>query len=114
MTQPQDNQGPVWPSLNTPQQPVPPDLTARRDAQELAARRANDARLLAKYKGFKPLMIWYSVWAIIFFVGGISAFSSKSGGVGLGFFGLGLAAVSALYARYLYRGGLRRVWFFIF
>ena len=84
-----------------------------RDATELAARRAASAALLEKYKGFKPLMLWYSAWAILFVAGAFSAFSTK-GGVGPGFICLGLAALSALYARYLFRGGLRRVWFFIF
>src|SRR5664279_6344034 len=82
-----------------------------KDATELAARRAASAALLAKYKGPKPLMIWYSVWSILFLIGGISAFSTKGGAV-TGLVGLGLAALSALYARYLFRGGLRRVWFF--
>jgi len=93
----------------------PPHGMSDRDFYELSARRAADAALLSKYQGWKPLVIWYTAWTALLVAGAFGSFSAKGGGgIGVGFICLGLAALSALYARYLYRGGLRRVWFFIF
>jgi hypothetical protein len=71
------------------------------------------AALHAKYSGFKPLMIWYSLLTVGFVWGAFSLFATK-GGAMPGLVCLVLAAASAAYAVYLFRGGLRRVWFFIF
>lgn len=91
-----------------------PDANTPRsaDARELAARRDADARLAAKYTGWKPLVFWYISWAVLCVVGAISMLSTKM--VASGLVALVLAGLALLYARYLYNGGLRRVWFFIF
>jgi hypothetical protein len=85
-------------------------------ARELAALKAHlarqDAAQRAKYTGWQPLTIWYTLWAALF--GLASVFSLLSGAFGaflLGAVGTGLIA---LYAKYLYNGGSRRVWFIIF
>ncbi len=85
---------------------------SQKDAEELAARRAHDAKLTAKYHGWKPLVIWYALWATLFGVGAIS--SLAAGKVGVCVVGIVLCALCLKYAHYLYNGGRRRVWFVIF
>jgi hypothetical protein len=81
------------------------------DAAELAARRAADARLAARFHGWKAIVIWYALWAVIVGIGAIS--SLASGQAGPFFVGALICALSAKYAHYLYNGGRRRVWFVI-
>jgi hypothetical protein len=92
-----------------------PDLGAstfsQKDAEELKARRAADAKREAKLRGWKPLTIWYSFWAIVIAIGVLS--SLGSGHVGTALIGCGICAACIKYAHYLYNGGRRRVWFFI-
>ena len=79
------------------------------DAQELAARRAHDAKLEAKLHGWRPLPVWYAFWAIL---AGISAIAGLANGqVGVFFIGVVICALCAKYVHYLYNGGRRRVWF---
>jgi hypothetical protein len=86
-------------------------LMSQRDVAELAARREHDARLAAKYRGWKPLVIWYAFWCLMFGIGAISALGSGNAG---GFFVCAaVSGLSAKYSHYLYNGGLRRVWFVI-
>jgi hypothetical protein len=86
-------------------------LMSQRDAAELAARRAHDAQLAVKYYGWKPLVIWYAFWALVFAIAALS--SLASGGIGTFFVGAAVSGLSAKYSHYLYNGGLRRVWFVI-
>ena len=86
-------------------------LMSKSDAAELAARRADDARLAAKYHGWKPLVIWYAFWSALFAIGAISALGS--GGAGGFFLCAAVSGLSAKYAHYLYNGGRHRVWFVI-
>jgi hypothetical protein len=79
------------------------------DAVELNAYRAAQAKAEARYHGWRPLPIWYTCWAILIAIGGIS--SGSAGGV-VG--GLVVAGLLGLYVRYLYRGGKYRVWFVVF
>ena len=86
-------------------------LMSQRDAAELAARRAEDARLAAKYHGWKPLVIWYAFWSALFGIGALSALAS--GGAGAFFVAAAISGLSAKYSHYLYNGGRHRVWFVI-
>jgi hypothetical protein len=81
------------------------------DEQELAARRAHDAKLEAKLHGWKPLPVWYAFWAILFGIGAIAALGK--GQVGVFFVGVVICGLCAKYVHYLYNGGRRRVWFVI-
>jgi len=81
------------------------------DAAELAARRAAEAKLEARLRGWKPLTLWYAFWAIVIAIGSIS--SLGAGHVGSFFIGVALSAACVKYTHYLYNGGRRRVWFFI-
>jgi hypothetical protein len=85
---------------------------SQRDYEELAARRAHDAEMEKKYRGWKPLTLWYSFWAALFALGGISALTT--GQVGVFLVALVLCALCVLYVRNLYNGGRHRVWFVIF
>jgi hypothetical protein len=99
----------------SPTPPPPPDREAsafsQRDATELAARRAADAKLQARLRGWKPLTIWYAFWAIVIAIGAVS--SLGSGQVGSFLLGAAICAACVKYTHYLYNGGRRRVWFFI-
>jgi len=79
------------------------------DEAELTARRAAEARQLAKYRGWKPLPIWYTFWAILIAIGGLVA-----GNVGTALACLVVAGLLGWYVHYLYNGGKHRVWFIIF
>lgn len=85
-------------------------------ADELAALKADiarqQARQRAKYTGWKPLTIWYSLWAVLVGLGSVSALLAGEPGVFLG--GALVTAMICLYVRYLYAGGTFRVWFFVF
>lgn len=82
------------------------------DASELAARRAEEARIRAKYTGLNPLPVWYGFWAVVI---GISAIVGLAHGqFGVFLLGATASAGCALYTRYLWRGGLKRWFFFIF
>lgn len=81
------------------------------DAAELAARRAYDLALEARYHGWKSLTIWYAFWAVLIGIGAITAFAH--GQVGAGMIALVLLALCVKYIHYLYNGGRRRVWFII-
>jgi hypothetical protein len=81
------------------------------DAEELAARRTAEAKLEARLRGWKPLTLWYAFWAIVIAIGSIS--SLGGGHVGAFFIGAALTACCLKYTHYLYNGGRRRVWFFI-
>lgn len=85
-------------------------------AEELAALKANIAHEAAaqrsRYTGWKPLTIWYVCWAV--FVGAVSLKALTSGAVGTFVVGAIVTGLLGLYARYLYGGGTRRVWFMIF
>jgi hypothetical protein len=82
------------------------------DAQELAARRAHDARLEAKYRGWKPLVVWYSFWTTMLLISAV--YGLVSGAFGGFLVAAVLAALVGKYTQYLYNGGRRRVWFLIF
>lgn len=90
---------------------APPPRFSQNDATELAARRAADAKLESRLHGWKPLTMWYALWAIAIAIGGIS--SLASGQVGAFFLAGALCGACTKYAHYLYHGGRRRVWFFI-
>jgi hypothetical protein len=83
-------------------------------ATELAALKDSLARHAAahraKYTGWKPLTVWYTVWALVFAVLSVKALGSGSAAKFL--VEIVVAALGALYARYLYGGGSYRVWFF--
>jgi hypothetical protein len=106
-------ESPVQPTSAGPgvSAPSAPPAFSAKDAAELAARREAEARLEAKLRGWKPLTIWYAAWAILIAIGSFSALGSGQAGAGL--FGLALCAAAIKYAHYLYNGGRRRVWFFI-
>jgi hypothetical protein len=82
---------------------------SQRDAAELAARRAADAKLEARLRGWKPLTIWYAFWAVVIAIGAVS--SLGSGQVGTFLLGVAICAACVKYTHYLYNGGRRRVWF---
>lgn len=82
------------------------------DAEELAARRAVDAKLRAKYTGWKPLVFWYAFWTVLFAIGALSALFNGQFGVFL--VSAVFTVLGFMYAKYLYNGGRRRVWFVIF
>jgi membrane protein YqaA with SNARE-associated domain len=84
---------------------------SRRDAAELAARRTADARLQARLHGWKAIVIWYALWSVFTGIGAISALFS--GQVGAFFVSALICALCATYARYLFHGGRRRVWFVV-
>lgn len=84
---------------------------SRSDAQELAARRAQDERIRAKYHGWKPLVIWYVFWATLIGIGGIASLAAAN--IGGFFISAILCGLALKYAHYLYHGGRRRVWFVI-
>lgn len=71
-----------------------------------------EADFIAKYTGWKPLVLWYAAWAALLAFSAVAALVQTQFLVFL--LAGGLSALSGIYARYLYRGGLRRVWFFIF
>ncbi len=81
------------------------------DAEELQTRRAAEARLVARLRGWKPIVLWYSLWTVLLGIGAIS--SLASGQVGASLITLGITGLCAKYAHYLYNGGRRRVWFVI-
>jgi hypothetical protein len=85
-------------------------------AAELAALKAGiareEARLRAKYTGWKPLTIWYTLWALLFGFASVSALLAGQPAVFLA--GALFTGLACLYARYLYRGGRYRVWFVVF
>jgi hypothetical protein len=83
------------------------------DATELAARRAHDVAIAAKYTGVKPLVVWYGAWTALL---ALSVIMSPFDGRGLmvSFLSLVVATLGGLYTRYLYRGGRHRVWFVFF
>jgi hypothetical protein len=85
-------------------------VSSRTGAAELAARRAADAELEAKLRGWKPLTIWYAFWAVVIAIGAVS--SLGSGPVGTFLLGAAICAACVKYTHYLYNGGRRRVWFF--
>ena len=73
------------------------------------ARRAYDAKLEARLRGWKPLSIWYAFCASLLAIGGISALGAGQVGV---FFGCIVACALCLTCvHYLYNCGRRRVWF---
>ena len=82
------------------------------DAAALEAYRQQALRYRESITGWKPLVFWYGFWMIAFGIGTISALFS--GEVGVFFVGLVITGLLFLYTRYLFRGGTRRVWFFIF
>jgi hypothetical protein len=84
---------------------------SQKDAEELRARRAADAKLEARLRGWNPLTLWYAFWAIAIAIGALS--SLGSGQVGAALLGAGICAACVKYTHYLYNGGRRRVWFFI-
>jgi hypothetical protein len=86
-------------------------VLSQRDAEELAARRAAEARLEAQLHGWKAIVIWYVLWSVIMGIGAISALSAGQAGAGLTC--IAISAASAFYAHYLYNGGRRRIWFVI-
>lgn len=100
-------------SAARPQDPNSDGRTlSERDAKELAAFRAEQARMLARYTGWKPLTVWYALWAVLF---ALAAMAGVDRGNVAACLGAGvLAGICALYTQYLYRGGTRRVWFVIF
>jgi len=83
------------------------------DANELAARRAHDVAIAAKYVGVKPLAVWYGAWTAFWVLGVLISPFGNRGLVGF-LLSLVLATLCGLYTRYLYRGGWRRVWFVFF
>jgi hypothetical protein len=103
-------------SLAPAQSITPPTLDrevpvfSQTDAAELAARRAADAELEARLRGWKPLTIWYAFWAVVIAIGAVS--SLGSGQVGTFLLGAAICAACVKYTHYLYNGGRRRVWFF--
>jgi hypothetical protein len=98
-------------STDSPPDGAPRARLSQSDAAELAARRAADAKLAARLHGWKPIVLWYTLWAVLLAVGAISSLGSGQPTAGL--LGLGFCALSAKYAHYLYNGGRRRVWFVI-
>lgn len=85
-------------------------------AAELAALKTSiareEARLRAKYTGWKPLTIWYTLWALLI---GFASVTSLFAGQLLVFLGGALlTGLVCLYAKYLYGGGRYRVWFVVF
>lgn len=82
-----------------------------RDAQELAARHVSQARAQAHLRGWKPLTIWYVLWMLL--AGWAAVASLFSGKVGAGFALAAVSVAAGAYAKYLYNGGRRRVWFFV-
>jgi len=103
--------------VNSPPSTQPPvaDVHAARlsqsDAAELAARRAADARLAARLHGWKPIVLWYALWAA--FTGVATISSLGAGHVAASLASVIVCALCAKYAHYLYNGGRRRVWFVI-
>jgi len=99
------------PSVKSPVAEVQAARLSQSDAAELAARRAADVRLAARLHGWKPIVLWYTLWALLTGVGAIS--SLASGQVTASLVGVLICALCAKYAHYLYNGGRRRVWFVI-
>ncbi len=99
------------PSIKPPVAEVHAARLSQSDAAELAARRAADARLAVRLHGWKPIVLWYALWAILTAVGAIS--SLASGQVTASLVSVIICALCAKYAHYLYNGGRRRVWFVI-
>ncbi len=91
------------------QQPVS-QLSAS-DAAELAARRAAQAKLEASLRGWKAIVVWYAGWSVLLAIAAVSALSS--GQIGASFTSAAICGLSGLYARYLFNGGRRRVWFVV-
>ena len=84
---------------------------SQQDTAELAARRALDAQVRAKYRGWKPLTVWYAFWCVALAVGAFASITKSF----VGFLILAVAAgLAGWYTKYLYDGGTRRVWFFFF
>lgn len=86
---------------------------SQNDANELAARRAQDTKSDAKYLGIKPLVVWYGLWTGFW---AIVIVMSPFDGAGFGgsLLGAAIAVPLGMYTRYLYRGGKIRVWFVLF
>jgi hypothetical protein len=98
-------------NLRRPDVAQPAPLLSAADAAELAARRAAQAQLEARLRGWKAIVVWYVVWSVLTGIAAISALSS--GQVGTSLMSALVCGLSALYARYLFNGGRRRVWFVI-
>jgi hypothetical protein len=99
------------PSRATPEVQQHASQLSQNEAAELAARRAAEAKLLARLQGWKAIVIWYVLWSILAAISAISALSS--GQAGPFFIGAVICALCATYACYLFNGGRRRVWFVV-
>jgi hypothetical protein len=97
--------------LSQPEPVVNDVRLSQADADELHARRVAEARLVARLHGWKPIVVWYSLWTVLLGIGAISGLSS--GQVEPSLVTCGIAGLCAKYAHYLYNGGRRRVWFII-
>lgn len=89
------------------------EASAREELSTLKARLGHEqARRQAKYTGWKPLTLWYTVWALLIGFGSIRALIA--GDFGAFLIGALATGLICLYVKYLYTGGTHRVWFFIF